>query len=676
VVGPIPNIRYNPGAATYIINKLTELYKFKFAIANSIECRAVLPDLAKRFVPTISLIHEFAAYTRPTGSFLEAILWSQEAIFSTSLTHENAVSEYPELVDHSFHILPQGLCEVPSRQDDPTSQAREEAEVLNMLRPEGSPADTLVILGVGSVNIRKGVDLFIECAARVLQSGHGENYRFIWIGDGFDPEKDGGYSVYLADQIHRSGLQKHVFFMGETTGIEAAYKASDIFLLSSRLDPLPNVALDAMKHKLPLICFDKSTGIADILIANDLGEECVAPYLDTMEMAAKVIRLTDSKSLRQRVGEQLQQVGLKEFNMESYIDQLDKIGLALIDRNEQERTDVSEITKSGLARLDYFLPPHLKSLSPDEAIRYYVRMWASGISRRKLFPGFHPGIFLEQQGINKPAGDPLANYLRAGKPDGPWQYDIITSDEIALPIPSGLRIALHLHVYYAELLPEIMRRLDLNRLRPDIFVSVPTDTIRADVQNELANYSGNVIDIKVVPNRGRDVGPFLTSFGTTFVKGYDIVGHLHTKKTADVQDNAMSKNWLAFLLENLVGGENPMADIILGRMVNDRSIGMVFPDDPNVVGWESNMPYAESLGKTFRLKTLPKYFLFPVGTMFWARVESLLPVFELGLIWQNYPRELIPYDGTILHTLERMLPLVASEQGFRSVLTNVKEVTR
>jgi len=62
--------------------------------------------------------------------------------------------------------------------------------------------------------------------------------------------------------------------------------------------------------------------------------------------------------------------------------------------------------------------------------------------------------------------------------------------------------------------------------------------------------------------------------------------------------------------------------------------------------------------------------------MFWAKVEALLPLFGLGLDWQDYPTESLLYDGSILHALERLLPFVAAKQGFRSVLTNVPGIIR
>ncbi|MGV8124646.1 MAG: glycosyltransferase family 4 protein [Candidatus Xenobiia bacterium LiM19] len=325
VVGPLPLLRGNPVLAASIIEQLTKLYTFKFAIINSIESRVVLPALARWCVPAISLIHEFAAYTRPREAFIDAVLWSQEIIFSTSVTCKNAISEHPELEDHSFHIIPQGRCTLPFVERDTASQTKEEARILRVLRPEGFPADTVVILGVGSVQIRKGVDLFIESAARVMQSLPGGHFRFVWFGGGYDPEHDTAYSVYLADQIRRAGLQEYVFIMEDTPNIETAYRAADLFILSSRLDPLPNVAIDAMAHGLPCVCFERTTGIADILTANGLGEECVAPYMDTAQMAVKVKAFIQSKPLRQKVGEQLRQLAHKEFDMGNYVTQIEEL---------------------------------------------------------------------------------------------------------------------------------------------------------------------------------------------------------------------------------------------------------------------------------------------------------------------------------------------------------------
>ena len=134
------------------------------------------------------------------------------------------------------------------------------------------------------------------------------------------------------------------------------------------------------------------------------------------------------------------------------------------------------------------------------------------------------------------------------------------------------------------------------------------------------------------------------------------------KKTADLNDEMIGKRWYRFLLENLLDGKRNMADTILGRMA--------------IADWGNNKAHAESLVRKLGLSKLQENFVFPVGTMFWARTEALRPLFTMGLTWQDYPAEPLPYDGTILHALERLLPFVAAKQSTRSVLTNVTGVTK
>ena len=74
---------------------------------------------------------------------------------------------------------------------------------------------------------------------------------------------------------------------------------------------------------------------------------------------------------------------------------------------------------------------------------------------------------------------------------------------------------------------------------------------------------------------------------------------------------------------------------------------------------------------------LPKTtFNFPVGNMFWARTTALKPLFDLGLAWDDYPSEPVPYDGSLLHALERILPFVTENTGFRNAVTHVPGFTR
>ncbi|MGH8029021.1 MAG: rhamnan synthesis F family protein, partial [Arenimonas sp.] len=676
VIGPI-KLRDEVMKTTLLMEQLVATLPLKFAVINSIESRWALESLNRLGVPTVNLIHEFAAYTRPRNAFRDAIYWAGETVFSTPLTCENALAEFPELADKSFNIAAQGRCLLVAEELDEASIEREDERVRARLRPGGDRDDAIVVIGAGFVQQRKGVDLFIDIAAKVLGSPGGRRFRFVWVGKGFDPENDLGYSVYLADQLRRLGLEREVVFLDETSRIETVYAATDILLLSSRLDPLPNVAIDAMAHGLPVVCFENTTGIATELAAAGLAEHCVARYLDTGDAAAKLLAFADTPELRTQVGERSREVVAERFDMDRYLARLEEIAEAARSRIAAEFDGVKTIVEADVVRKDFFyLPTHLR-MSVEDVVRFaYLRAWSTGIGRRKLFPGFHPGVYAT---LNPQLGrddDALVDWLQKGRPEGQWLSPVIGSNDTTLPVPASMRVALHLHVYYADLLVEMLARLEGNTARPDLFISVPNQRVADEVAPQLATYAGRVVDVQVVPNRGRDIGPLLTAFGPALLAGYDVVGHLHTKKTADLKDESVGKNWYRFLLENLLGGTAPMADIVLGAMAADPDVGLVFPDDPNVVSWGSNRPYAQAVAGDLGVETLPDHFQFPVGTMFWARVEALRPLIEHGFDWSDYPAEPLPYDGSLLHALERLFPLVTEARGYRTAVTNVRGVTR
>ncbi len=259
-----------------VIKDIASQHPLMFAIANTIESRRALRALKAAGVPTVSLVHEFSANTRPRSAFPDVISLSTKTVFSTKITLEDVVSDFWLYPSTSIHIQPQGKCAVPES-TDALESFNEKIWLTSNLRPEGSGRKFLVI-GVGSIDLRKGVDLFVDCATILRNEPGGERFQFVWIGD--DPYGESAYSFFVADQIKRADLDSQMKILHSTSQIELAYQAADLLLVSSRLDPLPNVATEALTWGLPVLCFEKTTGVADFLIENGLGDQCVAKYLD------------------------------------------------------------------------------------------------------------------------------------------------------------------------------------------------------------------------------------------------------------------------------------------------------------------------------------------------------------------------------------------------------------
>ena len=62
--------------------------------------------------------------------------------------------------------------------------------------------------------------------------------------------------------------------------------------------------------------------------------------------------------------------------------------------------------------------------------------------------------------------------------------------------------------------------------------------------------------------------------------------------------------------------------------------------------------------------------------MFWVRSGALESLYELKLDWNDYPCEPIGYDGTILHAIERLIPIIVNSNGYKYKMTYLSGITR
>jgi lipopolysaccharide biosynthesis protein len=339
---------------------------------------------------------------------------------------------------------------------------------------------------------------------------------------------------------------------------------------------------------------------------------------------------------------------------------------------------------------DVYLPAGAVHSSRSEAIIDFLTRWAAigtasnpdDYAFRRPCPGFHPQVYAHAHAGGYPATiNPLAHFIRDGKPDGPWRHEVITPAPSAAFAAAGQipPTALHAHFHYPELAEDFVQKLAANGARCDLLLSTDENGKARMLRRATAHYRRGEVDVRVLPNRGRDIGAFLTAFGQEIADRYGILGHVHAKRSPTIggqADVTLGDRWREFLWQNLLGERHAMMDVIIARLAADETLGLVFPDDPHLCDWRANRANAEALAARMGIKEpLPPFFDFPIGTMFWARTAALKPLFDLKLGWDDYPPEPLPYDGTILHAIERLLPFVAQHAGYRFATTHVAGVT-
>ena len=270
--------------------KIKELCKsmgsIDYAVVNSVVSTGAIQPIKKNNIPVIMLVHEFSAYIRPPSAIDIIGTYANYIVYSSNLTKDDIEAKYPQIMNARSKILPQGQCQKVKSINIKNSVMVEEdsgraGEYLNEIEKT-----SILILGAGQIQPRKGVDYFISVADKILKNNKDLDIKFAWIGSGYDPYNDFNVSLWLEDQINRAGIGDRMEILDESNAYPGLIERCDLFLVTSRLDPLPNVAIDALSSGKPVLCFEKACGIADIYKEEkELHSSLVADYLDVENMA-------------------------------------------------------------------------------------------------------------------------------------------------------------------------------------------------------------------------------------------------------------------------------------------------------------------------------------------------------------------------------------------------------
>jgi glycosyltransferase involved in cell wall biosynthesis len=674
---------------------LAERFAPTYAIANSAATHPLAPALENAGVPVVALVHEFASSVRPAGVLAGLYATVSEIVFSAPIVADSMRREYADLVARDARVLPQGPSLLPAGGAPPAPARRTPhgTDGVDADLPERDAADlladldpgTVLVLGAGTIAPRKGVEFFLQAADQARRTAPGARIAFAWVGERVPALQ--WYIDELHEQLMRTGRGADVTFLAPVADLRPLFARSDLFLLSSRLDPLPNVTIDAALAGVPVVAFDGASGFAEWLATDDTLRELVVPHLDGAAAGALVAALATDAPRRRALGGTIQGAAQLAFDMATYARRLDDIGSAARARREQEQRDVATIAAEGDFDPELYAYAGRESAEPAALLQEYVHRSnlaapraraRAGILVRRPTPGFHPLVYAEQApGYDEIRdGDPYADYLRKGRPEGPWSREVLRPTGATVPAGgTGTSVLVHGHFHYPELVDDLLTRLALSTHPVHVHLTTDSDEKAADLRARLTAAGQDSWEVQVVPNRGRDLAPLLTGVGTRALE-HDLVLHVHGKKSPHV-DDGVGERWRTFLYENLVGGRAAMLDEIVAAFAARPDLGLVSPEDPHLNDWDLDRADGEALARRFGLGSpLTTHFDFPLGTMFWARTAALRPLLEAGIVWDEYPEEPLPIDGTMLHALERLVPFVVADSGRTYAKTVVPGVVR
>jgi len=156
------------------------------------------------------------------------------------------------------------------------------AEQIEHKSSSNSSKNWFEVGGAGSVQFRKGSDIFIQVAFHVKSKAPDAKVKFRWVG-AFSA--DSNEELIRAD-LQKAGLTEQVIFEGATNVPHSYFRNFDVFLLTSREDPFPLVCIEAGMLGKPVICFNQGNGTAEVLAT---GGGKLIPYLDAEAMAYAIL---------------------------------------------------------------------------------------------------------------------------------------------------------------------------------------------------------------------------------------------------------------------------------------------------------------------------------------------------------------------------------------------------
>ncbi len=338
--------------------------------------------------------------------------------------------------------------------------------------------------------------------------------------------------------------------------------------------------------------------------------------------------------------------------------------------------------------------------------RTFYRSSYPDVAQADLDPVLHYALHGHEEGRNPSAAfntkqyrrrhrltetqNPLLHYIKTGHrrriPKTPsrlndiaaWQLE---SDEIELAtLPPLGEIGVFIHLFYDDLAKEILALLDNIPYPYRVYISTDTIAKQHHIEAVLAELSlSEKAVVKVLPNRGWDIGPFLVGFASE-IASHDICLRLQGKKSTSVSPE-YGVEWRRHIFSELVG--HPiLVRRIVSLLMRYADLGIVMPSHwDGISRWLSVGNNVEAMQSVLRRLSVDvalrrdQKVEFASGSMYWFRSRALGPLLDLKLGWDDFsPPDEGVRDATFAHGIERSLLFCVAKGGLRWSFSPVKRL--
>ncbi|MFZ1285849.1 MAG: glycoside hydrolase family 99-like domain-containing protein [Candidatus Phosphoribacter sp.] len=236
-----------------------------------------------------------------------------------------------------------------------------------------------------------------------------------------------------------------------------------------------------------------------------------------------------------------------------------------------------------------------------------------------------------------------------------------------MPILGPSRVVAVVHVFFPELLDEIIEHLASIPVAFDILVTNASGAAVSIDPSRLPR--ARHIRVLNVVNRGRDILPLVALVNAGYLDPYELVVKVHTKRSDWRDDHELSGSggqWRAGLLNSLLGSPEQVTGI-LDAFAGRPDLGMI-TGDGSVLGpdyWGDNQVNVATLLRRLELGLDEGSLRFVAGSVYWARGFVVQGLRALNLSVEDFEPEAGQVNATTAHAIERILGILAIEAGLR-----------
>lgn len=179
------------------------------------------------------------------------------------------------------------LCVIPNGVDPAPFEAATTVDRSSL----GVPDDAVLALYVGRLDRQKGLPILLDALARILPTRPDLHLALAGAG----PERDALHALSAADP----SLSARVHWLGPRPDVPALLKASDLLVLPSLWEGMPNVVLEAMASGRPVVA-TAVEGTSSLVLPGRTG--WLVPPADPTALASALLDAAADPARRQAFG--------------------------------------------------------------------------------------------------------------------------------------------------------------------------------------------------------------------------------------------------------------------------------------------------------------------------------------------------------------------------------------